>query len=45
MYGADDGPATSGQGLQQGDTLEAGRAVQPRGWLVEEHYRRVVHQL
>lgn len=42
---ADDGPAALGQRLQQRDALEAGRAVQAAGWLVEEHDRRVAHEL
>lgn len=45
MDGADDCPASAGQGLQQRDALEARGAVQPGCRLVEEHDGGVVHQL
>uniref|UniRef100_A0A182QAJ4 Uncharacterized protein n=1 Tax=Anopheles farauti TaxID=69004 RepID=A0A182QAJ4_9DIPT len=43
--GADDRATAAGQRLQQRDQLRAGRAVQAARRLVEEHHRRVVHEL
>ena len=45
MDRAYDGPAPAGQGLQEGDALEARGAVEAAGGLVEEHDRRVAHEL
>lgn len=39
--GANDGPAATREGFQQGHALEAGGAVQAAGRFVEEHYWRV----
>lgn len=45
MDGADDRSSTTSQGLQQGDALETGGAVQSARRLIEEHYRRIADQL
>lgn len=42
--GTDNGPAASGQGLQQRYTLEARGTVQARRGLIEEHDGRVVYE-
>lgn len=43
VYRADDRAAFAGQLLQQCDTLRGRGAVQAARRLVEEHYRRIVH--
>lgn len=45
MDRADDRASAARQKLQQIDALEARRTVQARCWLIEEHDRRIVHQL